>query len=128
MWKREQEDNDLVKRKSLEVLNLFIFKWRTKITFQNVSLEVLKIKQNAFKLETTRLFLYSFERNNIYDCNWIWTHNHLVHKQTLNHLAKLATMIELCCEYLFVRCIWMYVLILWRTRFRVSPPYKIQTL
>ena len=24
------------------------------------------------------------------DCNWTRTHNHLVHKQTLNHLAKLA--------------------------------------
>ena len=24
------------------------------------------------------------------DCNWTLTHNHLVHKQTLNHLAKLA--------------------------------------
>ena len=24
------------------------------------------------------------------DCNWIRTHNHLVHKRTLNHLAKLA--------------------------------------
>ena len=22
------------------------------------------------------------------DCNWTWTQNHLVHKQTLNHLAK----------------------------------------
>ena len=26
----------------------------------------------------------------IIDCNWIRTHNHLVHKRTLNHLAKLA--------------------------------------
>ena len=25
------------------------------------------------------------------DCNWIRTNNHLVHKRTLNHLAKLAT-------------------------------------
>ena len=25
-----------------------------------------------------------------YDCNWIRTHNHLGHKRTLNHLAKLA--------------------------------------
>ena len=25
-------------------------------------------------------------------CNWTRTHNHLVHKRTLNHLAKLA-----CC-------------------------------
>ena len=24
------------------------------------------------------------------DCNWTWTHNHLVHKRTLNHLAKLG--------------------------------------
>ena len=24
------------------------------------------------------------------DCNWIHTHSHLVHKRTLNHLAKLA--------------------------------------
>ena len=24
------------------------------------------------------------------DCNWTRTHNHLVHKQTLNHLAKLT--------------------------------------
>ena len=23
------------------------------------------------------------------DCNWIRTHNHLVHKRSLNHLAKL---------------------------------------
>ena len=26
----------------------------------------------------------------ISDCNWTRTHNHLVHKRTLNHLAKLA--------------------------------------
>ena len=24
------------------------------------------------------------------DCNWTRTHNHLVHKRTLNHLANLA--------------------------------------
>ena len=27
---------------------------------------------------------------NLSDCNWTRTHNHLVHKGTLNHLAKLA--------------------------------------
>ena len=27
---------------------------------------------------------------NLSDCNWIRTHNHLAHKRTLNHLAKLA--------------------------------------
>ena len=30
-------------------------------------------------------------------------------------------MIELCCEYLSVRCIWLYVFIMSRTRFRVNP-------
>ena len=44
------------------------------------------------------------------DSNWTWTHNHLVCKQTLNHLTKLGQMIELCCEYLSVWCIWLYVL------------------
>ena len=29
--------------------------------------------------------------------------------------------IELCCQYLSVRCIWLYVLIMSRTRFRVNP-------
>ena len=28
--------------------------------------------------------------SNISDCNWTWTHNHLVHKRTLDHLVKLA--------------------------------------
>ena len=30
-------------------------------------------------------------------------------------------MIELCSEYLSVRCIWLYVLVISRTRFRVNP-------
>ena len=29
-------------------------------------------------------------------------------------------MIELCCEYLSVRCIWLYFIIKWRTSFRVN--------
>ena len=46
------------------------------------------------------------------DCNWTRTHNQVVLKRTLNHVAKLAKwfsktgyMIELSCEYLSVRCI-----------------------
>ena len=27
------------------------------------------------------------------ECNWTWTHNHLVHKPTLNHLAKVPKQI-----------------------------------
>ena len=48
----------------------------------------------------------------------VWTHNYLVRKQTPNHLAKLA---KLFCEYLSVRCIWMYVIIMSRTSFRLNP-------
>ena len=52
----------------------------------------------------------------------------LVHK-TLQAIAKMTTtglepttgqMIELCCEYLSVWCIWLYVLMS-GTRFRVNP-------
>ena len=35
----------------------------------------------------TDSFIMNIKTN---DCNWIRTHNHLVHKRTLNHLAKLA--------------------------------------
>ena len=47
----------------------------------------------------------------------IQTHNYLVGKWILNHLVKL---IELFCEYLSVWCIWLYVIIMSRTRFRVN--------
>ena len=36
-------------------------------------------------------------------------------KKTVNHKATM-TMIELCCEYLYVRCTWLNVLIMPRTR------------
>ena len=132
------------------------------------------------------------------DCNWARTYNHLVLKETFNHLAKLAMwlscvlstylhsafdcmflschvrvswwihtlyltdcqgtpsskqarnlkvkwlqwvsnpeplsplastqpkggtgqMLELCSDYLSVRCIWLYILVMPRTRFRVHP-------
>ena len=44
------------------------------------------------------------------DCNWTRTHNHLFHKQTINHLAKLA--IRLSCVVSTVHltvCIRLYV-------------------
>ena len=39
------------------------------------------------------------------DCNWTRTHNHLVHKRTLNHLAKLAKWlsVRLWTKWLWVR-------------------------
>ena len=67
--------------------------------------------------------LLAWSRHNIWslsDCNATATHNHLVCKWTINHLAKLATA-ELCYEYLSVQCIWLYVLSMSCTCFRVSP-------
>ena len=55
------------------------------------------------------------------DCNGTRTHSHLGRKRTLNHLAKLAKIIELCYEYLSVRSIWLHVLIMSRAHFRVNP-------
>ena len=55
------------------------------------------------------------------DSDKIRTHNHLVRKRTFNYLAKLSLIIYLCCEYLSVRCIWLYVIIMSRMNFRVNP-------
>ena len=35
--------------------------------------------------------------------------------------TQTGRIIKLCCEYLFVRCIWLYVLIMSCTHFRVNP-------
>ena len=38
-----------------------------------------------------KLIIHQPQLNEVYlhDCNWTRTHNHLVHKRTLNHIAKL---------------------------------------
>ena len=52
-------------------------------------------------------------------CNGTRTQNHFLWKQTLNHLAT-DEMIDLSWEFLSVRCIWLYVLIMWCACFRVN--------
>ena len=37
--------------------------------------------------------------------------------------SQTGQMIELCCEYLSVLCIWLYVIIMLRTSFRVNPHF-----
>ena len=37
------------------------------------------------------------------DCNWTQTHNQLVHKRTLNHLAKLAIQATIECGFTLKR-------------------------
>ena len=61
---------------------------------------------------------------NLSDSNGVRTRNHLACKRTLNLLAKLANlfflMIELRCECLSVRCIWLYILSCLPCHVRVS--------
>ena len=40
------------------------------------------------------------------DRNGIITHNHLVRKQTLNHLAKVATCLTVCLQTM---CLWVWI-------------------
>ena len=56
------------------------------------------------------------------DCNWTQTQNHLVRKQTLANFAKLDKWLScVLSQYLSVRYIWLYVLVMTRTCFRVNP-------
>ena len=52
------------------------------------------------------------------DSNGIQIHNHLIRKRTINHYWVITT--ALSCEYLSVYCIWLYVIVLSRTIFRVN--------
>ena len=47
--------------------------------------------------------------------------NHLVRKGTLNDLKKVAKWLSSAVEYLPLRCIWLYVIVMSRTSFRVNP-------
>ena len=48
-------------------------------------LYVLIISRTRSRVNPHSIVLWSLS-----DCNWTWTHNHLVHKRTLNHSTKLA--------------------------------------
>ena len=61
--------------------------------------------------------IYFYQRVN---SNGIWTHSHLVCKLTLKHLSQTGQMIELCWKYLSVQCIWLYLIIMSHTSFRVN--------
>ena len=72
-------------------------------------------------LNVKELFAWNRRDNwSLSDSNGIRTYNLLVRKQKLDHLAKLAKWL-MCCEYLSLWCIWLYVIImLSTTRFRVN--------
>ena len=46
---------------------------------------------------------------NLSDWSWTRTHNHLVHKQTLNHLAKLTSLAKWSSVYLWTKWLWVRV-------------------
>ena len=46
------------------------------------------------------------------DSNGIQTHNHLVPKQTLNHLAKLASLAKCLSVGLWIKWLWVQILLL----------------
>ena len=54
------------------------------------------------------------------DCIRTRTHNHLICKR-IQLFGQIGEMTEQCCEYLSVRHIWLYVLIMSRAHFRVNP-------
>ena len=45
----------------------------------------------------------------------------LLRKRTLKPFSQTGQMIELCCEYLSVSCIWLFAIIMSRTIIRVNP-------
>ena len=49
---------------------------------------------------------------NLSDCNGTRTHNHLVRKPTLNHLAKLASLAKWLNVRLQTKCLWVQILLL----------------
>ena len=57
--------------------------------------------------------------SNLSDSNEIWTHNHLLHRWTLNQLAK-GQNDWVVFKYLSARCIWLHFIITSGTSFRVN--------
>ena len=75
----------------------------TLCTFQNAKELLAQIRDHIWSLS---------------DSNGIQIHNHLIRKRTINHYWVITT--ALSCEYLSVYCIWLYVIVLSRTIFRVN--------
>ena len=87
-------------------VHLTVCSCHARYTFQRES--TLYICLNVKELlALSRRKIWSFS-----DCNWTWTHNHSVHKWTLNHLAKLAKWLScvvstnLCItfDFMFLSC------------------------
>ena len=68
------------------------------------SLKIVDISLNGSKAKPYKAVIS--KRNS--DSNWTWTHNHLVRKRTLNHLAKLASLDKWLSIRLQTRWLWLW--------------------
>ena len=86
---------------SRETSSLKLFSWRLVLRQEIVRMPIKSfntIFENTIKslqiylgqADIDKISLWIVTSAIISDCNWTRTHNHLVHKRTLNHLAKLA--------------------------------------
>ena len=82
-WKIPMPSQPAIKSK-IHQANLNAFSYHITYAFQSESTRYSCL--NAKEL----LARNRCETGSLSECNWTRTHNHLVHKQTLNHLAKLA--------------------------------------
>ena len=95
MWGCENIDNKLMRTQNSfsRIWNNYMFaqskpqtgcSYHVMYTFQNESTVSIYLDVKE---------LHAWSRREIWslsDCNWTRTHNHLVHKQTLNYLTRLA--------------------------------------
>ena len=113
-WKIPMPSQPAIKSK-IHQANLNAFSYHITYAFQSESTRYscLNVKE---LLARNRC-----ETGSLSECNWTRTHNHLVHKQTLNHLAKLAKWLSCVVSTYLYGSSDCYGLIMSRTRFRVNP-------
>ena len=70
------------KRKSTKIIKLYVLMVPRTSFWVNSLDGCLNVKE---LLARSRREIWSLN-----DCNWTWTHKHVVHKQALNHLLKLS--------------------------------------
>ena len=84
--------------------------------FNPYAIAFLNVKE---LLSRSRCYIWSLS-----DCNKIWTHNHLVCKRTHNYLPKLAKRLSCSVSTYLYGALWLYVIVISRTNFRVNPHSK----
>ena len=100
-------------KKNVKVKLCVIVVSRTSIRVKPHSIVCLNVKE---LLARSRYHIWSLS-----DSNVIRIQNYLVRKRTLKPFSQTSQMIELCCEYLSVSCIWLFAIIMSRTIIRVNP-------